>query len=185
MTNRLTSQLYVVGALIITIAALAITYITTANYGNRMEQEIQAVYDNRTNVLSQYTLKLQEAAQIPEMYKADFKEVVSAALQGRYGSDGSQATVQWIKESNLHFDSSMYRHLQTLIESGRNEYQREETRLIDVVRVYKTNLGYVWTGFWLTRAGYPKIDLSKYKPISSVDAQHAAETGIQGPVKLR
>jgi hypothetical protein len=185
MTNKLTSGLYFIGAIIIAVAALVITYITTANFGNRMEQEIQAVYDNRTNVLSQYTLKVQEAAQIPEMYKADFKEVVAAALQGRYGSDGSQATVQWIKESNLHFDSAMYHRLQTLIESGRNEYQREETRLIDVVRVYKTNLGYVWTGYWLERAGYPKIDLTKYKPITSADAQHAVEAGVQGPIKLR
>lgn len=185
MINTLTSKLYFTGALVIVAAALLITYITTANYGNRMEQDIQAVYENRNNVLSQYTLKMQEAVQVPEMYKNDFKEVITAAMQGRYGNDGSQAAMQWIHENNLHFDSTMHRRLQTLIESGRNEYQREETRLIDIVRVYKTNLGFVWTGFWLRQAGYPRIDLAKYKPITTIETQRAVETGVQAPVKLR
>ena len=181
----MTSGLYAAVAGGLLVVGLVATYISSANYGNRAEQEIQAVYDNRTNILSQYTLKMQEAAQVPDMYKNDFKELVTSAMQGRYGANGSQATMQWIKENNLHLDSKMYRQLQTLIEAGRNEYQHEETHLIDLVRVYRTNLGYVWSGFWLARAGYPKIDLNQYKPIVVQSAQDAARAGIQAPIKLR
>lgn len=184
MTTKMTSGLLIAAAGVLVVLGLIATYITTANYGNRAEQEIQAAYDNRSNVLAQYTLKMQEAVQVPEMYKKDFKEVLTAAMQGRYGADGSRATVQWIVENNLHFDSSMHKRLQTLIEAGRNEYQREETRLIDVIRVYKTNLGYVWTGFWLKQAGYPKIDLDKYKPIITQNVQDALVTGVQAPLQL-
>jgi hypothetical protein len=179
-TNKL------IGIVVIVVAALLLmSYVTNANYGNRAEQEIQAVYQNRSNVLTQYTLKIQEAVQVPEMYKSDFKEVLETAMRGRYGADGSRAAVQWIKENNLQFDSTSYNRMQTLIEAGRNEYQREETRLIDVVRVYKTNLGYVWAGFWLRTAGYPRIDLDKYKPIISTEVQEATRTGVQSAIKLR
>lgn len=185
MNTPLSSKLFIGIAALVVVLGLIATYITTANYGNRAEQEIQATFENRSNVLAQYTLKMQEAAQVPEMYKNDFKEVIASAMQGRYGADGSRATFQWIKENNLQFDSSMHKRLQTLIEAGRNEYQREETRLIDVVRVYKTNLGYVWTGFWLKQAGYPKIDLDKYKPIITQNVQDALVTGVQAPLQLR
>lgn len=185
MSNTLTSKWYGIGAIVLVIVGAIATYISTANYGNRAEQEIQAAYENRTNILSQYTLKMQEAAQVPEMYKNDFKEVLQSAMTGRYGANGSQATMQWIKENNLQFDSGMHKKLQTLIESGRNEYQTAETRLIDIIRVYKTNLGYVWTGFWLNLAGYPKIDLEKYKPISTQSVQDAVKAGVQAPIKLR
>jgi hypothetical protein len=174
---------------IIVVALLAITavvaYVSAANYGNRSEVEIKAVWENNQNVLGQYTLKIQEAAQVPEMYKNDFKEIISAAMQGRYGANGSQATFQWIKENNLSFDATSYNKMQTLIEAGRNEFQNNQTRLIDVKRAYETNLGYVWKGFWLSMAGYPKIDLAKYRPVVAGDTRQAFESGVQAPVKLR
>lgn len=182
-------------ALITTLSVLAIVviiviggitnYIMAANYGNRAEQDIKAVWTNNQNILGQYTLKIQEAAQIPEMYKNDFKEVLTAAMEGRYGAGGSKATFQWIQENNLNFDSSTYNKLQTLIEAGRNEFQANQTRLIDTKRLYETNLGYIWRGFWLKAAGYPKVDLAIYKPIVAGDTARAFETGIQAPLKLR
>jgi Na+-transporting NADH:ubiquinone oxidoreductase subunit NqrC len=172
-------------AIILLAATVGVAYINAANYGVRAEQEIQALWDDNQNVLGQYTLKMQEAAQVPEMYKNDFKEIVTAAMQGRYGADGSRATFQWIKENNLKFDSSMHAKLQTLIEAGRNEFQAKQTRLIDAKRVYQTSLGYVWRGFWLDMAGYPKIDLEKYRPVVAGDTRQVFEAGVQAPIKLR
>jgi Na+-transporting NADH:ubiquinone oxidoreductase subunit NqrC len=170
---------------ILFIGTFGMAYINAANYGVRAEQEIEALWEDNQNVLGQYTLKIQEAVQVPEMYKNDFKEVLTAAMSGRYGADGSKATFQWIKENNLNFDSKMHAKMQVLIEAGRNEFQTKQTRLIDAKRVYKTSLGYVWRGFWLGMAGYPKIDLEKYRPVVAGDTRQVFDSGVQAPIKLR
>lgn len=161
------------------------SYVSAANYGNKAEKELDAVWVNNQNVLGQYTLKVQEAAQIPAMYTADLKSVVTAAVEGRYGAGGSQAVMQWLKEANVPFDSTMYTKMQQIIEAGRNQFQTEQTRMIDVKRSYETNLGYLWMGFWMKLAGYPKINLAKYKPVVAGDTAKAFETGVQAPMKLR
>lgn len=174
-----------VGLIVGALAICVVSYITAANYGNTAEKGLEAVWSNNQNVLGQYTLKIQEAAQVPEMYKNDLKEVVSAAVTGRYGKDGSKAVMQWIKEANIPFDSSLYGKMQQIIQAGRDHFETEQTRMIDVKRSYETNLGYVWMGFWLRTAGYPKIDLAKFKPVVAGDTARAFETGVQAPVKLR
>ena len=160
-------------------------YVSAYNYGNRTEKLLEAVYVNNQNVLAGYSLKVQEAAQIPAMYKDDLKEVVTSALSGRYGANGSQAIVQWIQEAQIPFDSSLYVKLQQIIVSGRNEFKNEQTRMIDVKRGYETSLGSLWAGFWLDVAGYPKIDLTKYQPVLAEDTAEIFERGKMAPIKLR
>lgn len=174
-----------IAVVVILVVGVIMAWVSAANYGNRAEADIKAVWENNQNILGQYTLKIQEAAQVPEMYKNDFKEVVTAAMQGRYGADGSKATFQWIKENNLTFDSSMYNKMQTLIEAGRNEFQTNQTRLVDTKRVYVTSLGSIPRGWFLSMAGYPKIDLDKYRPVVAGDTRQIFESGVQAPVKLR
>jgi hypothetical protein len=161
------------------------SYVSAANLGNRLEKQLDAQYVQNQNVLGQYTLKIQEAVQVPSMYKEDLKEVLKAAMEGRYGADGSKAVFNWIKENNLSFDSSMYTKMQQLIEAGRNEFSNEQKRMIDVKRTYETELGTVWTGFWMKLAGYPKLDLSKYKPVVAGDTAEVFKRGTQDPIKLR
>jgi len=185
ISGALMSGLVVLG-LVATLALIGVvSYISAANYGNRAEKQLDAVWTDNQNVLAQYTLKVQEAAQIPEMYKNDLKEVVTAALQGRYGPDGSKGVFQWLKEANIPFDNKVYTKMMQIIEAGRNDFQKEQTRMIDVKRSYETELGYVWRGFWLRMAGYPKLDLTKYKPVLAADTARAFETGQQAPLQLR
>lgn len=162
-----------------------VSFVTSHNYGNRAEKELQAVYDNNKQILGQYTLKVQEAASVPAMYREDLSKVMNEALSARYGKDGSKAVFQWIKEQNIPFDSSMYTKIQQIVEAGRNEFQAAQTRLLDVKRVYETNLGYVWKGFWLNLAGYPKVDLSTFKAVTTESAEKAFKTGTDTPIKLR
>lgn len=165
--------------------SVVVSYVSAANKGNRMEVTLNTTWTNNQNILGQYTLKLQEVASVPEMYKNDLKEIVSAEMSGRYGTDGSKANMQWIKEHSQNFDSSMYTKVQQVVEAGRNEFQNAQTRMLDEKRVYETDLGSVWTGFWLKVAGYPKIDLTKFKPVVAKDTAKVFETGVQDPIKLR
>jgi len=165
---------------------LFISYTSSYNYGNRMDNKIQSQYKNMENVLAQYSQKVREVAQVPGIYKDDLKEIVNASMSGRYGKDGSKAVFQFLKEHNQTLDSSMYVKIQQIMEAGRNDFQFENTKLIDMTNEYKIAIGSFYQGFWLRIAGFPKIDLEKYKPISNSYAKDTFEKGYEdGPIKLR
>jgi len=183
--NALVTTLVVVGIFVAIIGVAVGSYISNYNYGNRTENQIVASSENNENILAQYSLKISDMAQVPTMYKDDVKEVYTAAITGRYGADGSKAMFQWLKEKNPDLDPSMYVRLQQAMEAGRNKFENAQTELIDIKRGYKTNLGYLWKGMWLRIAGYPKLNLDKYKIITSTHAQETFSTGVDKGINLR
>lgn len=159
--------LLVLVVLVVGMAFAAITYINYANYGNRTEQSLIAIRDNNKNIYATYTQKVMEAAQVPEMARDDMIKVVTAAVQGRYGNEGSKATFQVLREQNPNIDPKLYSKIQQLIESGRNDFQNGQTKQLDAVRSYKTALGNVVGGAVLHFAGYPKIDLKEFEIVTT------------------
>lgn len=164
---------------------VAISYISAYNFGNRMEMLLTATLDNNRNILAQYGNRVAEAAQVTEMQRDDLTAVITAALEGRYGDDGSRAVFQFIQEQNPQIDSSVYVQLQRIIEAGRIEFQNSQTVLLDQKRIYQTGLGSFWQGTWLSVAGYPKTDLSKIEIVSTVRANEAFDTKVEEAIKLR
>ena len=160
------------------------SYVEYRNMGATAEVGIKTQYENMQNVLSGYSLKVAEAAQVPAMYKNGLIEVAKAAIQGRYGANGSQATMQWLKEQNPNLDPTLYLKIEQIIEGGRDNFQTEQTKFIDTKRSYETQLALFWSGFWLKTAGYPKIDLAQYKTITSEHANDAFKTGVDTGIKL-
>lgn len=162
------------------------SYVSAVNYGAQAEAGIKAAYTNNQNVLAQYTQKVQEVAQVPGMYTEDFTKVTKAALEGRYGANGSKAVFQWLKEQNPQLDSKVYIKVQQVVESGRDEFQTAQTRLIDEKRVYETALNTFWRGLWLRIAGFPKINLDDYKVITTAQTEATFAAGKEtAPLKLR
>lgn len=175
------------------IAMLVFIGVTTAlltvgayNQGNKFEQQIKAVYENNKNVLSQYSQKVLEASQVTEMHRDDIVKVTQAAISGRYGKDGSKAVFQAIREANPTLDPALYRKLQQIIEGGRDSFQDNQTKLIDVKRSYETALGSFPRGFFMHLVGYPKIDLDKYSIVTTSYSDQAFAAGHEsGPLQLR
>ena len=172
----------VVGAFI---GTAAVSYISAYNTGNRLERAIVATDENNRNLLAQYGNRIAEAAQIPAMQRDDMKEVIVAALEGRYGNDGAKAVFQAIQEQDPNIDSTVYVQLQRMIEAGRVEFAAAQTKLVDQKRIYETALGSFWQGTWMSIAGYPKIDLTEYQIVSTSRADEAFDTGVEEPMKLR
>jgi len=176
------------------VAAVAFTlvasYVTNANYGNRAERTLEATWEDNENVLAQYSLKIGEIAQVPAMYRNDIKDIYRDVLKGRYGENGSQAMFQFLKEQNPQIDAGLYKAIQQAMEAGRNEFRVAQTRLVDQKRVYVTNLGYVWKGFWLETAGYPTLNVGfagsadDFEIITSEYAIDAFETGVDKGIVL-
>lgn len=173
-------------SLVVGAAVLAISYISAFNAGNDAEKGIEAAWLDSRNVLTQYGQKVQEAAQIPGMQRDDVKEVVVAAITSRYGSEGSKAMFQWIKEQNPTLNSTVYTQLQQIIESGRNDFGESQRKMIDKKRAYKTQLGSFWRGMWLEIAGYPKVNLDDFKEVTTEKADATFKAGKEdGPIQFR
>jgi len=174
------------GFILAILIVAATSYISANNYGARIEAQLNAEYENNQNILAQGQQKVMEAAQVPTMYKDDFKEIITADVQGRYGKDGSKATFQWLKEHNVQIDKELYRKIQQLIESYRDEFKNSQTKMIDVKRQYEAEQGLFWRGMWLRIAGFPKVDMNKFKPIVTDAVQDIYKNGKEsGPMKLR
>lgn len=160
------------------VAALAVlglvgTFISYSNYGNRTEQALLAKVENNQNIYANGTQKIVEIAQVPTMYKNDVKEVFTAAISGRYGANGSQAMFQFLKEQNPQLDPHLYGKIQQVIEAFRNEFQQNQTEMLDMKRSYKTALGQIPGSWFLSIAGYPKTDLKQFDIVTT---DKAAET---------
>ncbi len=162
------------------------SYVSAYNYGNRMEKDLQAVQDDNKNILAQYGQKVLEAVQVPDKYKNDLVEVTKAAIQGRYGANGSQAAFQVLTEKNPELNAQLYQQVQQIVESGRDNFEQGQKRQIDIRRQYETQLGTLWAGMWLRMAGYPKVNLKDFDIVSTDRADTAFKNHKEdGPIKLQ
>lgn len=189
MSKGLKITLVILGVLFALVAAVGATlftsYISAVNDGARMEGNVVMLNQDSENKLSNYTLKIQEKVQIPEMYAKDLKEVIRATFEGRYGADGSKAVMQWIQEQNIQFDSSLYKDLQVTIEAGRDEFRISQTLKLQACRDYKVQLNTFWKGMWLKFAGYPKENLADVcKVVSDSRTSEIFKTGKQEALKF-
>ena len=175
----------ILGSVVLFVALVIGMFVSANNYGVTAEQSIVAAYDDNRNILSNYSKKVVEATQVPAMYTADLTKVVSASMEGRYGSDGSKAAFQWLKEMNIPFDSSVYKKVQQIIESGRNDFQVGQTRLVDQKRAYQTELGKFPRSIFMGFLGFPKLDLKKYDIVTDSRTETSFETKREEAIQLR
>lgn len=186
MKKSTITLLAVLGGIGLAIVLLIGSYASAVAFGAQQERAIEATWNNNRNILGNYTTRVAEMAQVPGMQKDDLREVMQAAFEGRYGENGSQAVMQWIKEAYPGtLDNQLYRNIQSTIESGRIDFQNNQTKLLDQKRVYQTNLDYVFKGTMLKIAGYPKVDLDKFNIVTSTSAERSFQTGVDDGVQLR
>lgn len=150
------------------------------------EAGIEAQYKDNQNNLSNYTKKIMEMAQVPAMARDDLKETIQAAIQGRYGKDGSKAVFQFIKEQNPSVDPGLYRTLQQAMSAGRDSFQAAQTQILDKCRVYETYYKRVPTNMIAGMFGFPKLDMkATCTPVTDARTDKAFETKQEEALKLR
>ncbi|MFA5024111.1 MAG: hypothetical protein WC523_04105 [Patescibacteria group bacterium] len=159
--------------------------ISTNNELVAQEQGLQAQYDQNRNSYDNGFKKIKEVASVSEIYSGDLKKVYDSAIQGRYGKDGSRAMFQWLKESNPNLDSSIYRQIQQVIESVRNDFESNQKTLLDKKRVYLTLLKRFPTNIVAGILGFPKIDLKNIDIVTSEETENAFGVKKAEPIRLR
>lgn len=164
-------------AIVLCLAVPAIFgYVSAYNLGNRTENQLTAMLENNENIYANGTQKVIEIAQVPSMYAEQVSKVTREAIQGRYGQDGSKAVFQFLQEQNPQLDPDMFAKIQVVIEEFRNKFELAQRDMIDVKRMYNTQLGSLWTGFWLGVAGYPKVDMKKFEIVTTERARQTFDT---------
>ena len=136
------------------------------------EESVKAQYKQNQNNYDNYFKKVKEVAQIPDMYIEGLKEVYDKAMTGRYGADGSKAMFQWIQEQNPQVDASVYKQIQQVMESGRNDFESNQKMLIDKKRAYEVFYKEFPNSFVVGFLGFPKIDLNKYDIVTSEETEN-------------
>lgn len=119
---------------------LVLTSISWYNEAVSLEKTTKAQYLDNKNEYDAFWKKVKEVAQVPEKYKDDFKEVLVAETTAKFGEGGSQAMFQWFKDREINFDAGQYQKIQNVIESGRNDFKRAQSSLLDKQRKYETHL---------------------------------------------
>lgn len=146
-----------------------ISYISFFNTANRLENSVKAQFQSNKNGYDSFWKKVTETAQVPDKYKEDFKEVLVADNASRYGKDGSGAVFQWLTERQVQFDSSQYKQLMTIIESGRNSFKQSQDDLLDKQRVYANHLGGFMGRMWAGFGGFPRAVGGDLAPARDMD----------------
>lgn len=164
--------------------SLAGTMISVKNTCVANEKGIEAQYEQNQSNLAGYTNKIMDMVQVPDMAKNAVKELTTAAIQGRYGENGSQAVFQMIHENNPTMDPSLYKQLMQAMESGRNAFDVDQKTLIDKCRVYDTYTEQFPQSIFVAFFGYPRYDRTKCKPVITDSVAHDFSTKRTGPLQL-
>jgi hypothetical protein len=144
----------IIGLVSVGVLALAIVFSSIGWYNDAvsLEESTQAQYRDNKNEYDAFWKKVKEVAQVPEKYKDDFKDLLVSETQAKFGPEGSKAMFQWFKDREINFDAGQYQKIQNVIESGRNDFKRAQTQLLDKQRKYSTHLkkfsGKVWGNMW-------------------------------------
>lgn len=170
---------------------IAITIIGVVSvvgiYNNCISHEasIKAQYSENQNNYDKLFKTVAETAQVPTMYAKDLQNLYVSTTRTRYGQGGSKAVFQFIKEHNPTLDSSLYKQVQQVIESGRIDFESKQASLIDRKRVYEsTILNTAVTGSVAKVLGFPKIDLAKFDIVTSATTDNAFSTKKAEPFTI-
>jgi hypothetical protein len=174
----------VVGLLVIAaIGVVSVVGIYNTCVGH--EASIKAQYTENQNNYDKLFKTVAETAQVPTAYAKDLESLYTSTTKTRYGQGGSKAVFQFIKEHNPTLDSSLYKQVQQVIESGRIDFEAKQASLIDRKRVYEsTVLNTAVTGGVAKVLGFPRIELAKFDIVTSATTDTAFSTKKAEPFKL-
>jgi len=154
---------------------LAGSYVSINNTCVAKEASLAASKDNSKTVYDNFWKKVKEVGQVPAQYSKDMAETYSKIMDARYANT-TKVAMNWIQEANPNFDPSMYKQVQQVVESSRNDFQASQKDMIDRVRDYKTYVGQMPTSFFARMAGFPKIDFKDYEVMTSDRTDDAFKT---------
>lgn len=154
---------------------------STRNSAIEYQGGVKARYSDAQNELSSMTSKIVEQARVATEKKGALKEVVKAAMEGRYGDKGfgqGSALFVAMHESDLGLGNNLqiYDDLSRSISAGREAYKNKQSSVIDYATVAK-----IWFRQGLIRSslvrsmGYPDDTLTAMQGTTKLTGWAALE----------
>ena len=81
--------------------------------------------------MSSFSLK------VSDKYKDGWKEIVTKTMEGRYGENGTEAIVSYLKEQNVTLDSQVYLNIQNAVIAGRRNLTTEQALRVEISLGYE------------------------------------------------
>lgn len=180
MVIALISTVVLFAGFAISAAAVAFfSYKNAVDYGGRTEATLKAGLDQSRMRLGNHENKILEVMQVDAANRDATSEAIKAAVEGRYGPNGSQAMFQSLQEAGIPISHDIRNKAAAMIEAGRNAFTTSQETNRDRAAAYEARLNSFWEGFWLRAAGFPKIDLNDFKGISTGRADSVFEAGVE------
>jgi hypothetical protein len=172
------------------------------------EAALSAQYLDTQNVLNNYVAKIREALGVADRNTDALDKVLTDAVRGRYTGDtsaqpGGGQLFSAITEAypDLTGVSINYANVQSAVFAGRDAFQNEQSKMLDMVRDYNTwrNSGFIHSAI-VGMIGAPSDDLTANNGtdtahgqtaldrmndiIRTTEGQNAYETGVMDPMDL-
>lgn len=148
-----------------------------------LENGVKAQWLENKNSYSAFSNKVIEAAGVTEEYERQFRAILHDTMTSRYTEQGSTAAIRLVSEHNPNLDVRAFTNLQSLIEIGRDSFEREQRSLLDRQRRYQDHLG-MFGGSKLAQVfGFPRPVGGNLAPPNDLDGD-GRRTVLDYPIIL-
>ena len=149
------------------------THIDLKNQIEAKQKANEAIFDNTWK-------KINQTVQVSDKYKDGLKEVLLAYTSGRSKGD-SQLLMDWTKEAVPTFDSSIYKQINNVITSSRDDFTKNQEILIDLSRQHQQFIQKFPNNVFCAILGIKEIEI---KVVTSSKTEEAFNTGKEDDIKL-
>ena len=149
------------------------THIDLKNQIEAKQKANEAIFDNTWK-------KINQTVQVSDKYKDGLKEVLLAYTSGRSKGD-SQLLMDWTKEAVPTFDSSIYKQINNVITSSRDDFTKNQEILIDLSRQHQQFIQKFPNNVFCAVLGIKEIEI---KVVTSSKTEEAFNTGKEDDIKL-
>ena len=167
-------------AVILTIGVFSVVgmYFSYNNTDAKLRAQAEAQLGKIEGVHDKMWKVLQQKAQVSNEYKDAFSEIYPALIEGRY-SQGDGSLMKWITEANPTFDTSLYKDLMLSIELLRTEFEKAQSRMLDIVREHNVLLTTMPSKWFVSNT-----ERIEYTVISSTRSKTVMATGLDDDISL-
>ncbi len=170
-----------VGTAILFVVLASIYCLGVYNAQQSLKNLYEAKVDANRADLSNLKSKLPEAASVTTAQMEQLGALFNGYAAART-PESSGAIMNWVKETVPQIDQSTFKNLQNIITSTRDSWTERQKELVDISRVYNTNLDKQPSGLVLSVFG--KFERIKPIVIVTSDTNRAFSTGTDERMDL-
>lgn len=167
-------------AIIIGIFCIFAQGVSVYNTHISLKNQIEAKQKSNEASFDTMWKKIQQVSNVSDKYKDGLKEILIAYTDGR--KDVSKdMLMKWGNEAVPNFDSSLYKQVNNVITSSRDDFYRDQQILLDLNRQHNQFIEKFPNNIYCAILHIEKIDV---KVVTSSKTEKTFESGKEDDIKL-